>query len=49
MLYRRGRVLFFCMEVEQPEWLQHIGILLPAAPNEALFQDFRPARSTRGP
>jgi hypothetical protein len=26
------------MEVEQPEWLQHIGILLPAAPNDALFQ-----------
>ena len=38
MLYRRDRVLFFCMEVEQPEWLQHIGILLPAAPNDALFQ-----------
>jgi hypothetical protein len=36
--YRRGRVLFFCMEVEQPEWLQHIGILLPAVPNDALFQ-----------
>ena len=33
-----GRVLFFRMEVEQPEWLQHIGILLPAAPNDALFQ-----------
>ena len=35
---RRDRVLFFCMEVEQPEWLQHIGILLAAAPNDALFQ-----------
>jgi hypothetical protein len=40
MLYRRDRVLFFCMEVEQPEWLQHIGILLPAAPT---MRYFRPA------